>query len=49
MEAQGSAGQLQDHLARLQSAPLIRIDTYEVQEIPVKPGEKRFSVLHTWF
>jgi len=49
MEAQGPAEQLQDHLARLHSAPLIRIDHYDVQEIPVKPGEKRFSVLHTWF
>lgn len=49
MEAQGPVSRLRLQLIQLKSNPPIHIENYEIQEIPLKEGEKRFSVLHTWF
>ena len=43
-EAQGTEENLNTFLMKLRSQPPIRITDYEIQEIPLKEGEKRFSV-----
>ncbi|MBQ6519084.1 MAG: acylphosphatase [Anaerolineaceae bacterium] len=49
MEAQGPRSALQMLTEQLQSAPPIRIENIEIEEVPVKEGEKRFSIVSHWF
>ena len=49
MEVQGPLSRLHLLLTQLQSAPPIRIENYEIEEQPVKPAEKRFSIVSNWF
>ena len=49
MEAQGPADSLQTLINRLKSKPPILITSCDITEIPLKEGEKRFSVLHTFW
>ena len=44
MEVQGPVSRLQLLLTQLQSNPPIRIDKYDIEEIPVNPKDKRFSI-----
>ena len=46
MEAQGPVSRLRTHLIQLKSTPPIFITDYDINEIPVKEGEKKFSI-HT--
>lgn len=48
MEVQGPVSRLRTLLIQLKSTPPIHIDNYEIQEMEIKPGEKRFSITYTW-
>ena len=45
MEAQGSADSLQKLVDRLRSTPPILITDCDIDEVPLKEGEKKLSVL----
>ena len=48
MEAQGSTADLQKLVDRLKSRPPILITECDIREIPLKEGEKKFSVLSSF-
>ena len=48
MEAQGSAADLQKLVDRLKSRPPILITECDIRKIPLKDGEKKFSVLSSF-
>lgn len=48
MEVQGPVSRLRTLLIQLKSTPPIHIESYEIQELPVKNTEKRFSIAMTW-
>ncbi len=48
MEVQGPVSRLHILLNQLQNSPPIRIDNYEIQEIPVNEKDKRFSIAMTF-
>ena len=49
MEVQGPLSRLRLLMDQLQSTPPIRIECYDVDELPIKPEEKRFSIVTNWF
>ena len=48
MEIQGSPDDLGSLVSRLKSTPPIHITDCDIREIPIKEGEKKLSVLHTF-
>ena len=48
MEIQGSPDDLSSLVSRLKSTPPIHITDCDIREIPIKEGEKKLSVLHTF-
>lgn len=45
MEVQGPVNRLRTHLIQLKSTPPIHIESYDIQELPAKNSEKKFSIL----
>ena len=48
MEVQGPVSRLRTLLDQLKNTPPIHIEKYEIEELPVNPKDKRFSIALTW-